>query len=188
VRHGGRESDSAIVPMQRLHNGEGRATMRSREQTKAAEAVEGRELAKGKTGAQTRGRTQRRSALQRARDRRRQAARRDHAKPRTALWPHVYASNRLREAYAGLNRDAAPGVDGQTGAASGENLAAKRRDLSERLKRGGGPARPGERVYSPQPDGRQRPIGIPTLEEKSVQRATVAVLNAIYAEELRGFS
>jgi RNA-directed DNA polymerase len=162
--------------------------MRSRGQTKAAEAVEGRELAKGKTGEHTRGRTQRRSALQRALDRIRQAARRDHAKPLPALWHHVYDSNRLREAYDGLNREAAPGVDGQTWAAYGETLEANLRDLSERLKRGGYHARPVERVYIPKPDGRQRPIGIPTLEEKIVQRATVAVLNAIYEEEFRGFS
>jgi len=115
--HGCRESDSSIVPMKRLNNVEGRATMRSREQTKAAEAVEGRELAKGKLGEQTRVRTQRRSALQRALDRIRQAARRDHAKPLTALWHHVYDINRLREAYDGLHREAAPGVDGQTWAA-----------------------------------------------------------------------
>src|SRR6266571_50448 len=188
VMHGCRESDSSIVPMKRLNNVEGRATMRSREQTKAAEAVEGRELAKGKTGEQTRVRTQRRSALQRALDRIRQAARRDHAKPLTALWHHVYDINRLREAYDGLNRDAAPGVDGQTWAAYGENLEANLRDLSDRLKRGGYHARPVERVYIPKPDGRQRPIGIPTLEDKIVQRATVAVLNAIYEEEFRGFS
>jgi RNA-directed DNA polymerase len=95
---------------------------------------------------------------------------------------------RLREAYDGLNRDAAPGVDGQTWAAYGENLEANLRDLSDRLKRGGYHARPVERVYIPKPDGRQRPIGIPTLEDKIVQRATVAVLNAIYEEEFRGFS
>ena len=77
----------------------------------------------------------------------------------------------------GLNRDAAPGVDGQTWAAYGENLEANLRDLSDRLKRGGYHARPVERVYIPKPDGRQRPIGIPTLENKIVQRATVAVLN-----------
>ena len=68
VMHGDRESDSSIVPMKRPNKVEGRTTMRSREQTEAAEAVEGRELAQGKTGEPTRGRTQRRSALQRARD------------------------------------------------------------------------------------------------------------------------
>ena len=153
-----------------------------------AEDVEGRELAKGKTGEQNRVRTQRRGALHRALDRLRQAARRDHAKPLTALWHHVYEINRLREAYDGLNRDAAPGVDGQTWAAYGENLEANLRDLSDRLKRGGYHARPVARVYIPKPDGRQRPIGIPTLEDKIVQRATVEVLNAIYEGDFRGFS
>src|SRR5262249_32366801 len=153
-----------------------------------AEDVEGRELAKGKTDEHPRVRTQRRSALQRALDRRRHAARREHAKPLTALWHHVDDINRLREAYDGLNRDAAPGVDGQTWAAYGENLEANLRDLSDRLKRGAYHARPVKRVYIPQPDGRQRPIGIPALEDKIVQRATVEVLNAIYEGEFRGFS
>jgi RNA-directed DNA polymerase len=174
--------------MKRPNKVEGQTTMRSREQAEAAEAVEGRELAKGKLGEQTRVRTQRRSALQRALDRIRQAARRDHAKPLTALWHHVYDINRLREAYDGLNHDAAPGVDGQTWAAYGENLEAHLQDLSDRLKQGGYHARPVERVYIPKPDGRQRPIGIPTLEDKIVQRATVEVLNAIYEGVFRGFS
>ena len=184
--HGGRESDRAIVPRKRLHTVEGRATLRSRAQTTAAEAVEGRELAQGKTGAQTRVGPQRRSALQRARDRRRPAARRDHAQPLTALWHHVDESNRLREAEDGLHREAAAGVDGQPWAASGETLEANRWALSDRLKRGGAHARPVERVYLPTPDGRQGPSGIPTLEEKRVQRATVAVLNAIDEAECRG--
>lgn len=153
-----------------------------------AEDVAGRELAKGKTGEQTRVWTQCRSALQHALDRIRQAARRDHAKALTPLWHHVYDINRLREAYAGLNREAAPGVDGQTWAAYGENLEAKLRDLSDRLKRGAYHARPVERVYIPKPEGRQRPSGIPTLADKIGQRATGAVLNAIYEGELRGFS
>jgi RNA-directed DNA polymerase len=188
VMPGGRASDRALVPRKRLHTVGGRATMRRREQTHAAEAVEGRELAKGQTGEQTRGRTQRRSALPRVLDRIRQAARRDHAQPLPALWPHGYDSNRRREAADGLNREAAPGGDGQPWAASGENLEAKLRDLSERLTRGGAPARPVERVYIPKPEGRQRPLGIPTLEDTIVQRATVAVRTAIYEEELRGFS
>jgi RNA-directed DNA polymerase len=156
--------------------------------TARAEDVEGRELAKGKTGEQTRVRTQRRRALQRALDRLRQAARRDHAKPLTALWHQVYAINRLREASDGLKRDAAPGVDGQTWAAYGENLEANLRDLADRLTRGGYHARPVARGYIPKPAGRQRPIGIPTLEDKIVQRATGEVRNAIYAGDFRGFS
>jgi RNA-directed DNA polymerase len=153
-----------------------------------AEDVAGRGLAKGKTGEQTRVRTQCRSARPRALDRLRQAARRDHAKPLTALWHHVYDVNRLREAYDGLNREAAPGVDGQTWTAYGEHLEATLRDLSDRLKRGAYHARPVEGVYIPKPDGRHGPIGMPTLEEKIVQRATVEGLNAIDEGEFRGFS
>ena len=82
-----------------------------------AEDVEGRERAKGKPGEHPRVRTQRRGALPRALDRRRPAARRDRAQPLMALWHPVYDSNRLREASEGLNRHAAPGVDGQTWAA-----------------------------------------------------------------------
>jgi RNA-directed DNA polymerase len=160
--YGCRESDRSIVPTKRLNNITGGGSM--------AEDVEGRGLAKGKTDEQTRVRTQCRRALQRALDRLRQAARRDHAKPLTALWHHVYDVNRLREA------------------AYGENLEAHLQDLSDRLERGAYHARPVERVYIPKPDGRQRPSGIPTLEDKIVQRATVAVLNAIYEGEFRGFS
>jgi RNA-directed DNA polymerase len=153
-----------------------------------AEDVEGRELATGKTGEQTRGRPQCRSALQRARDRLRQAARREHAKPLTALWHHVDDLTRLREAYDGLNHEAAPGGAGETWEAYGEHLEANLRDLSDRLKRGAYHARPVKRVSSPKPDGRQRPIGIPALEDTSVQRATVEGLHAIDEGELRGFS
>jgi group II intron reverse transcriptase/maturase len=106
----------------------------------------------------------------------------------TALWHQVDDVNRLREAYYGRHREAAAGVDGQTWTASGEHLEANLRDLSDRLKRGAYHARPVERVDIPQPDGRQRPIGMPTLEEKIVQRATVEVLNAIDEGECRGFS
>jgi group II intron reverse transcriptase/maturase len=106
----------------------------------------------------------------------------------TALWHHVYDVNRLREAYYGLNREAAPGVDGQTWAAYGEHLEANLQDLSDRLTRGAYHARPVERVSIPKPEGRQRPSGIPTLEDKIVQRATVEVLHAISEGEFRGCS
>ena len=63
-----------------------------------------------------------------------------------------------------------------------------RRELSDRLKRGASQAPPVARVDIPKADGRQRPIGTPTLEDKIVQRATVEVLNAIYEKEFLGFS
>jgi hypothetical protein len=76
--------------------------------------------------------------------------------------------------------------EGQPGAASGEHLATKLRDLADRLKRGAYHARPGKGVDIPPPDGRQRPIGLPPLEDQIVPRATGEVLHAIYEEECRG--
>jgi RNA-directed DNA polymerase len=126
--------------------------------------------------------------LSQALDRIRQAARQDRELKFTSLWHHVYGVDRLREAYLGLARQAAPGEDRQTWQDYGKNQEANLRDLSERLKRGTYRARPVKRVYIPKADGRQRPIGIPNLEDKIVQRATVTVLNAIYEEDFLGFS
>jgi RNA-directed DNA polymerase len=156
-------------------------------QAATAEIGEGRELAKGNAGQHNRVRTQCRAALSRALDRVRQAAK-ESGKRVTALWHHVYSIDRLREAYYSLNHDAAPGVDGQTWAASGEQLETNLRGRSDRLQRGAYQAPPVERVYIPKADGRQRPIGKPTLEDKIVQRATVEVLNAVYEPEFLGFS
>jgi RNA-directed DNA polymerase len=96
--------------------------------------------------------------------------------------------NTLREAYFGLKRDAAPGVDGQTWQSYGRNLEANLQDLSARLKRGAYRAQPARRAYIPKPDGRQRPLGVTTLEDKLVQRATTEVLNAVYETDFLGFS
>ena len=156
-------------------------------QAATAEVVEGRELAKGNAGKQTRGRTQGRAALSRALDRVRQAAK-DSARRLTALWHHIHAIDRLREAYDSLKHDAAPGVDGQTWATDGEQLDTNLRERADRLKRGASQASPVERVSIPKAAGRQRPIGKPTLEDTSVQRATVEVLNAIDEEECVGCS
>jgi group II intron reverse transcriptase/maturase len=61
-------------------------------------------------------------------------------------------------------------------------------ELSERLKRGAYRAKPVRRTYIAKADGRQRPLGVPTLEDKIVQRAVVEVMNAIYEEDFLGFS
>jgi len=126
--------------------------------------------------------------LQNALDRIRQAARRDRKLKFTSLWHHVYEIDRLREAYLGLKRQAAPGEDGLTWQDYGKNLEENLRDLSRRLIRGTYHARPVKRAYIPKADGRQRPIGVPVLEDKIVQRATVTVLNAIYEEDFLDFS
>ena len=106
----------------------------------------------------------------------------------TALWPHGHAIDRLREAYDSLQHDAAPGMDGQTGADSGAPLATNLRDLTDRRARGAYQAPPVERVSIPKAEGRQRPMGQPTLEDTIVQRATVEVLTAGYEPAFRGFS
>jgi len=87
-----------------------------------------------------------------------------------------------------LKRQSAPGVDGETWYHYQENLEENLEDLSRRLKSGGYRAKPVRRVYIPKADGRERPIGIPALEDKIVQRATVEVLNGIYEEDFLGFS
>ena len=61
-------------------------------------------------------------------------------------------------------------------------------DLSDRLRRGAYRAKPVRRVLIPKPDGRQRPLGVTTLEDKLVQRALATVLNCIYEEDFLGFS
>jgi group II intron reverse transcriptase/maturase len=126
--------------------------------------------------------------LHSALDRVRQAACRDKGLKFTSLWHHVYNINRLREAYLALKRDAAAGVDGRTWRAYGEELESNLQDLSDRLVRGAYRAKPVKRVYIPKADGKQRPIGIPALEDKIVQRSTVQVLNAIYETDFLGFS
>jgi RNA-directed DNA polymerase len=106
----------------------------------------------------------------------------------TALLHHIYNLETLRMAYFRLKKEAAPGVDGETWRHYGEELERNLQDLSERLKRGAYRAKPVRRVYIAKTDGRQRPLGVPALEDKIVQRAAVEVLNAIYETEFLGFS
>ena len=98
------------------------------------------------------------------------------------------ALSRLRWAYWALSPKAAPGVDGVTWDAYGQDLEANLRDLHERVQQGRYRAKPVRRVYIPKADGRLRPLGIAALEDKIVQRAVVEVLNAVYEADFRGFS
>jgi group II intron reverse transcriptase/maturase len=150
--------------------------------------VEGRGLAKGNTLEQNAPRTQGRAGALSALERIRQAAQRDRQQQFTALLHHVYDLNRLRQAYFALKRDAAAGVDGETWQHYGERLEENLQDLRERLARGAYRAKPVRRAFIPKADGRQRPLGVPALEDKLVQRAVVEVLNALYEVDFLGFS
>jgi group II intron reverse transcriptase/maturase len=150
--------------------------------------VEGRGLAEGNSPERNAHRTQRRGSALSALERVRQAARRDRKQRFSALLHHVYDIDRLRTAYDGLKRNAAAGVDGVTWRAYGDNLETNLRDLADRLKRGAYRAKPVRRAFIPKADGRQRPLGVPALEDKLVQRAVVEVLNAVYEEDFLGFS
>jgi group II intron reverse transcriptase/maturase len=120
-------------------------------------------------------------------DRVRQVARNDKDVRFTALLHHVTVE-RLEAAYRAIRPGAAPGVDGVTWRDYGQDLEANLRDLHARVQRGSYRAKPSRRAYIPKADGRQRPLGVASLEDKIVQRAVVEVLNAIYECDFLGFS
>ena len=132
-------------------------------------------------------RTQNRNCEPNGLDRVREAARRDGKKRFTALLHHV-SVEQLRQSYHGLKKQAAPGVDGATWEAYGEGLEGRLTDLHGRIHRGAYRARPSRRVWIPKPDGRQRPLGIASLEDKIVQHAVGMVLSQIWEEDFLGFS
>ena len=89
----------------------------------------------------------------------------------------------LQEAFYRTRRDGAPGVDGQTWEAYEKDLGNNVRDLQDRFKSGRYRAPPVRRTYIPKGDGTQvRPIGIPTLEDKVLQRAVTMLLEPVYEE------
>ena len=178
MTNGREKSDRVVIPEKRPN--QTRPPVR--------EVSEGRTRAKGNTPERNTPRTQSRTGVPSPLARVRQAAKRDRKQRFTALLHHVYDPERLRPAYRALKRDAAAGVDGETWRHYGENLEANLQDLSQRLQRGAYRAKPVRRAYIPKTDGRQRPLGVPALEDKIVQRATVEVLNAIYEEDFLGFS
>jgi retron-type reverse transcriptase len=96
---------------------------------------------------------------------------------------HVIDLEWMREAYRLTRKDGAPGIDGVTAADYEVNLETNLLDLLERIKSGRYVAPPVRRVYIPKTDGSQRPLGIPTFEDKVAQRAIVMVLEAIYEQD-----
>jgi len=177
MMHGHEKSDPAIVAAKPANE-----TERS-----AEELVERRAGTEGNAGQQSRCRTQGRESLSQAMDRIRSAARHRKEEKLTALFHHISA-DLLFEAFYELKKEAAPGVDGVTWRAYEAELERNLEELRERVQRGAYRAQPSRRVFIPKPDGRQRPIAVAALEDKIVQRAAVALLNAIFEEEFLGFS
>ena len=96
----------------------------------------------------------------------------------------------LREAYKRTRKNGAPGVDGQTGADYAQELDANLLNLLNRFKSGTYKAPPVRRVYIPKGDGtdQQRALGLPTFEDKVLQRAVTMVLEALYEQSFYDFS
>jgi RNA-directed DNA polymerase len=173
-----KKSDPAIVAMKPT-NKAGAITV--------AELVERRAGAEGNANQQSTHRTQCRERVTQALGRVRQAAKARRKERFTALLHHVNI-DLLRLSFYALKRNAAPGVDGVTWQDYESDLESNLQDLHAKVHRGAYRAKPSRRRYIPKPDGRQRPLGIAALEDKVLQRAVVAVLNAIYEEDFLGFS
>jgi group II intron reverse transcriptase/maturase len=153
----------------------------------AAELVERRAGAEGNAGRQSTRRAQNRVSVTQALNRVREVAKKRKKERFTALLHHI-SVDLLRLAFYELKRDAAPGIDGLTWENYAAGLEHRLGDLHQRVQRGAYRALPSRRRYIPKPDGRQRPLAVAALEDKIIQRATVAVLNAIYEEDFLGFS
>jgi len=175
--HADEKSDEGIGPMKRPN----------KEGLPSAEAVEERTSPEGNGGQATAVRTPSRGVASSRLEAVRQAARQSKSVRFTALLHHITV-DLLKQSYHSLERDSAPGIDGVTWQAYGENLEEKLTVLHDRIHKGSYRAHPARRTYIPKTDGTQRPLSIWCLEDKVVQQAVVTVLEAIYEEDFLGFS
>lgn len=96
---------------------------------------------------------------------------------------HLLTVEALHEAFESLRKDASAGVDRVTYAGYASEARGNIQKLHDRLKKGQYRTQPLRRIYIPKEDGRQRPISIPSLEDKIVQKAAAGLLNAIYEQD-----
>jgi RNA-directed DNA polymerase len=186
VMHGREKSDPAIVAVKPANKAEP-AVEQSTAEPAAAEPGEPRAGTEGNADQQSTCRTQSRVSVSQALDRIRKVARERKKERFTALFHHI-SVDLLADAFYELKQDAAPGVDRLTWKDYEAELERNLEDLHGRVHRGAYRALPSRRVYIPKPDGRQRPLAVAALEDKIVQRAVAALLNAIYEEDFLGVS
>jgi RNA-directed DNA polymerase len=163
MMHGREKSDPAIVVVKPT-NKAGQL---------AAELVERRAGTKGNVSQQSTRRAQDRISVSQALERVRKAARQRKKERFTALFHHLNPAM-LRTAFFALKRDAASGVDGLKWQDYEADLDRRIEELHARVHGGGYRALPSRRRYIPKSDGKQRPLAVAALEDKIVQRATVA--------------
>jgi len=96
---------------------------------------------------------------------------------------HLITPEKMYAAFLNLRKEASAGVDGVTYEEYEKDAARNIRELHQRLKDGKYRAQPLRRVYIPKENGKQRPISIPALEDKLVQKVMVEILNAIYEQD-----
>jgi group II intron reverse transcriptase/maturase len=96
---------------------------------------------------------------------------------------HLLTEEFLKDCYCGLNHQAAAGIDQVSYECYGEELDRNIADLVRRLREKRYRANDIRRVWIPKPDGRERPLGIPVLEDKIVQRGVAKILSAIYEQD-----
>src|SRR5437660_4761205 len=96
---------------------------------------------------------------------------------------HLITVGELHVAFLGLRKEASAGIDGVTYEEYEKDVDENIRKLHQRLKEGKYQCQPLRRVYIPKENGKQRPISIPALEDKLVQKAVVELLNAIYEQD-----
>jgi group II intron reverse transcriptase/maturase len=101
---------------------------------------------------------------------------------------HLVTPEALEAAFGSLRREASAGVDGVRYQEYEMDAERNIRQLHQRLKDGTYQAQPLRRVYIPKENGKKRPISIPALEDKIVQKAVAEVLNAIYEQDFLGCS
>lgn len=176
VVYAGEKSDTPVVPKKLSNKG------------KPAEAVEERGVAKGNVIENPVHRTQSRNKVaSKGLEGVRIAASRDKDVRFTALLHHITPALLVQSFYA-LRHDAAAGVDAVTWRDYEEGLHERIQTLHRKIHVGGYRATPSRRVLIPKADGRQRALGIASLEDKVVQQAVVSVLSMIYEEDFLGFS
>ena len=178
MMNGMEKSDSVVVAVKSTNKG-----------TRVpAEPMEPRTEPKGNPGGQSTRRTQCRESASQAADRIRQFVRREPRERLTALLHHVTV-DALRWAFFELKRDAAAGADGMTWRMYEDGLEGRLADLHDRVHSGAYRATPSRRVNIPKPDGGTRPLGVPAIEDKIVQKVVAeTILTPIYEAEFLGFS